>query len=150
MRIGVFMPRSIRSGLDSPISAGAFCAGESIGGAEKALGWPSRSGKLVLGPSSIGWHDLWNAMTIIRDRRKALIAQRGRLLSERLYLFRRRQPAILLPPFRCWRVEPCGQRGEARIVSCEQAAVGKVGFDLRHFPLISSSGGGASQDRWSR
>ena len=25
------------------------CAGEGIGGAEKALGWPSRSGKLVLG-----------------------------------------------------------------------------------------------------
>ena len=25
------------------------CAGEGIGGAEKALGWPARSGKLVLG-----------------------------------------------------------------------------------------------------
>jgi len=25
-----------------------ICAGEGIGGAEKALGWPSRSGKLVL------------------------------------------------------------------------------------------------------
>ena len=25
------------------------CAGEGIGGAEKALGWPTRSGKLVLG-----------------------------------------------------------------------------------------------------
>lgn len=26
-----------------------ICAGEGIGGAEKALGWPARSGKLVLG-----------------------------------------------------------------------------------------------------
>lgn len=26
-----------------------ICAGEGIGGAEKALGWPTRSGKLVLG-----------------------------------------------------------------------------------------------------
>ncbi|MDZ3831527.1 MAG: DUF6456 domain-containing protein [Sphingopyxis sp.] len=26
-----------------------ICAGEGVGGAEKALGWPARSGKLVLG-----------------------------------------------------------------------------------------------------
>ena len=31
------------------ICGGVICAGEGIGGAEKGLGWPARSGKLVLG-----------------------------------------------------------------------------------------------------
>ncbi|MGQ3066100.1 MAG: DUF6456 domain-containing protein [Sphingopyxis sp.] len=37
-----------RAGL-ADICWRVICAGEGIGGAEKALGWPARSGKLVLG-----------------------------------------------------------------------------------------------------
>ena len=50
MRTGAFMRALDAAGPGlADICWRVICAGEGIAGAEKGLGWPARSGKLVLG-----------------------------------------------------------------------------------------------------